>query len=402
MYITFKQLFKLKTLRGAKLISGRGRLFNLIRGCEIIDSLPFNGTIKEDVLLIIKYAPDIKGKTEDFLELVKKAAEKKAAGIVINAGRFTVRIPQSVMEEANKRIFPFISVSRTTAPEQLANEVYKKLEKNEVKREKIGRLLDYVLTYDCRPGDKKELIHYGYIPKLRYQAVSAKIIFKDDTKDEEKSKYTETVMEIIREAFEAEKKKILYVTDGIYLLFFCPVKDYELSTYAREITVRAFKRTRLLFPEIKFLVGVGCCVETVDDLADSREKADEVVSYSESMGRKLDIQSYDDMVLYNLCKTENKDFLMDVIEKYLGELSENQSLLDILEALVKSSYNKKIAAKNSNMCVSTLEDYIELIDAFIPCRNLKFEEYRAILRAAIAIRNYLMSDRFGANKDLVK
>ena len=202
MYITFKQLFKLKTLRGAKLISGRGRLFNLIRRCEIVDSLPFNGTIKEDVLLIIKYAPDIKGKTEDFLELVKKAAEKKAAGIVINAGRFTVRIPQSVMEEANKRIFPFISVSRTTSPEQLANEVYKKLEKNEVKREKISRLLDYVLTYDCRPGDKKELIHYGYIPKLRYQAVSAKIIFKDDTKDEEKSKYTETVMEIIREAFE--------------------------------------------------------------------------------------------------------------------------------------------------------------------------------------------------------
>lgn len=109
MHLTVEQALSVYPLSEGKLIAGSSGLKRVVKAINVMDAPDIADWIKEGEMLFTT-AYLFKDRPEDALELIRKLARRRSAGLGIKLGRFWESVPQAVAEEADRLDFPVIAL----------------------------------------------------------------------------------------------------------------------------------------------------------------------------------------------------------------------------------------------------------------------------------------------------
>lgn len=122
MESTVANILKLKGFNGAKIIGGINGIHNEVKNGFLMEVPDVFSYIEEKSLLVTTLYPIYKDeKAKD--ELIPKLASKNLAGICIKPQRYVPRIPEVMVEQANKLGFPLIKLPQDANLSNLVNEI---------------------------------------------------------------------------------------------------------------------------------------------------------------------------------------------------------------------------------------------------------------------------------------
>lgn len=148
MYLTVEDALTIYPLSEGKLTAGRKGLGRIVKSVNVMDAPDISDWVREgDILFTTAYL--MKDSPGDGVLLLRKLAEKGAAGIGIKLGRFWTNVPDRMLSEADRLGFPLIELPFPfTFSDQMKGLFNAELQKN-------TRLLHSVLD------KQKELIRFA-------------------------------------------------------------------------------------------------------------------------------------------------------------------------------------------------------------------------------------------------
>lgn len=122
MQSTIGNIMKLKSFNGAKIIGGLNGINNDVKNAFLMEVPDIFSYIEEKSLLVTTLYP-IYNNEKAKEELIPKLKAKNLAGICIKPQRYIDRIPESMVEQANRLNFPLIKLPQDANLSNLVNEI---------------------------------------------------------------------------------------------------------------------------------------------------------------------------------------------------------------------------------------------------------------------------------------
>ncbi|MFT5873364.1 MAG: hypothetical protein ACI8WT_002309 [Clostridium sp.] len=105
MSVRFDQLLSLSELKDLKLVSGFKGISKIVKWVHVVES-PEEVVFVHSYELIIVTGVKILNNKGAFIELIKKLVDKKAAGLVLNVGKYIKQVPQYIKKLSDESDFP--------------------------------------------------------------------------------------------------------------------------------------------------------------------------------------------------------------------------------------------------------------------------------------------------------
>jgi len=176
MIVRLLELTALPKLKQLKLVAGEGGLDEIVRWVHVSDVPDATQWVQSGELLFIT-GIGIKNSGEDLLAMVKKAADKHLAGLVINVGPYIEKTPQEVVDLANELEFPVFELPWKVKLAEVTKSICAYIVEKQTEDKSIRDLFESILY-----GDTKYLAmlvtradHYGYNLTLPHQIMMLKI-----------------------------------------------------------------------------------------------------------------------------------------------------------------------------------------------------------------------------------
>lgn len=109
MHITVEQALTIYPLSEGKLIAGKSGTSRVVKSVNVMDAPDITDWIKDGEMLFTT-AYLIKDNPDDAIHLLRKLNQRGSAGLGIKLGRFWSRVPEEIMEEADRLSFPLIEL----------------------------------------------------------------------------------------------------------------------------------------------------------------------------------------------------------------------------------------------------------------------------------------------------
>ncbi|MCK8825710.1 PucR family transcriptional regulator ligand-binding domain-containing protein [Fuchsiella alkaliacetigena] len=107
--ITVAEILELEAFKGTNLVAGAAGIDNSIKQVNIMEVPDISQWVKEGELLLTT-AYSIKDDCEALSNLIPKLAEKNLAGLAIKTGRYIEKIPELMINQANRLDFPLLEL----------------------------------------------------------------------------------------------------------------------------------------------------------------------------------------------------------------------------------------------------------------------------------------------------
>ena len=106
MSIRFDQLLNLSELKDLKLVSGIKGINKIVRWVHIVENPDDVVAFVKSNELIIVTGVKILNNKDAFIEFINKLIDKKAAGLIVNVGKYIDEVPQYVKGISDENDFP--------------------------------------------------------------------------------------------------------------------------------------------------------------------------------------------------------------------------------------------------------------------------------------------------------
>ncbi|WP_080873729.1 PucR family transcriptional regulator [Oceanobacillus timonensis] len=117
---------KIGELSAGTLITGHEGLNNIINSVEVMEVPEVLDWVTPGILIMTTFY-SIKDDEEKQIDIVQTLIEKGASGIVVKLGRFIHELPEKMIELADKRDFPIISIPKNISYINILMPLYEKL-----------------------------------------------------------------------------------------------------------------------------------------------------------------------------------------------------------------------------------------------------------------------------------
>ncbi|MCR4617987.1 MAG: PucR family transcriptional regulator ligand-binding domain-containing protein [Lachnospiraceae bacterium] len=234
--------------------------------------------------------------TEDkLLELVKILDEHHCAGLVINTGYYIKEIPKKVLEMADERDLPVLTVPWEIMMADMIKDLTVRIFIQSQTDEQISSAFIRAIERPKVIEAYKEELSAAFDVDGRFQVV----VFTTETLDSMDSVDRKRIgyrLQIYLENISHNAHFLYY--NGAFLLIFNAVDDAPRD----EIISGFLKRARLRMPDRDVYVGVGSAVNDVSNVSISYKRA--VYAAKTAMKNRESIQRFDDLgpvrVLYSV------------------------------------------------------------------------------------------------------
>jgi purine catabolism regulator len=109
MYLTVEDALKIYPLSEGKLTAGQAGVNRIVKSVNVMDAPDISDWVREgDILFTTAYL--MKDAPSEGVQLLRKLAQKGAAGIGIKLGRFWTNVPDDMLAEADRLGFPLIEL----------------------------------------------------------------------------------------------------------------------------------------------------------------------------------------------------------------------------------------------------------------------------------------------------
>ena len=385
----YEEILKLKELKNARVIGGKGGLDQPISWIHIVYDVNIGPWIGPSNLVYTN-GSGLQYPEQDLLSILKQLKEANAAGIMVERGKFINVISPKVIQLADKLDLPLIEIvgevnitSITHAIAYLCFENEKRLQQEEL----LKKLIYFPSTIEHGKDYEKLL------SRLKFPNIA--VAFQLDTIPPQHSieRISKTMLNYLRDAFSIPEEFLLHFEkdqNHICLLPLCYVKDSLLYGLNQA-------RTQLEYQTgVTTCIGCGTVISDISQISVSVYQAVCAIESLHLCKRSNEVMLYENMGIYRIFfQYQNDQELINLYHSILGKLvsydtENNSQLLETLEMYFAQNGNLTVTADALFIHKNTLKYRLNRIKEIL---NIDFDAPNPgfTVQLALKIKHYMIS-----------
>jgi len=394
MYISFEELFHIHQLKDAKLVAGVDGTWRHILGAHVIEMANVSNYIKEGELLFISGVA-LKNKETELKKIVESSASKNIAGIFVETGPFIKKIPECVIELANKFKMPLIEIPFEVPVGEIISKIYYLLYNNDSREKNLEELLESVL-YENSNVSYDKLLFYGFSENENHVVL---VIGLDNTTQIMDNNLSHTFLGVVKEEF-SYVRPFLYLREENHIIAIISYRDSLHENELKEqIEGHVKSMCEKLLPIGKTVsAGVGKNFHSINHIFKSVQEAKKTYQILRACQVVAGVRYYEDIGVYQLFFQHDRKELevfanegIGMLEKY--DKANDSELYETLKIYLEESCNMSMVTERMFIHRNTVKYRIKRIEEILGY-DISNVNRQFNLRLAYKIRKYLDSRNF--------
>ena len=263
MDVTIVQLIDLPELKNGKLVSGSKGVSKIVKWVHSLET-PDLIRYVEDNELIMLTGIGIVNDNSSFIELVNGLIEKKAAGLIVNVGKYLEKVPEDIRKLADENDFPIFEIPWEVSLAEITKVICGDIVKRQLEEASYQELLRSVLfnkiAYEYFT-EKVSACGYNYLKSFRIVVVAIdklqQYLNAQNIKDEQeishvKDSFLRTVNSAI---WDSRYRPISFLQNDSVVLLLINEKDKFTNITVLAQIIRESCKSR--FKDITISIGIG-------------------------------------------------------------------------------------------------------------------------------------------------
>ncbi|MCI1931001.1 MAG: helix-turn-helix domain-containing protein [Clostridia bacterium] len=395
---TFEQILALEELKDAKVIAGKQGMNTPISWVHIVFDVDISSWISKGNLLIVNGA-GFRYAERDLISIIEQLNQVKAAGIIVEKGKYINVISKKVIRKADELGILVIEVCRKLDMESLTYAIGQLCFKDSQMKNR-SEILKEIVYLPYIEERRKELINLGYDENEPYAvaAIEPNLESVDSIKAKSEHFWThikDRFLSLVSSEFLTDESKLWHFNEnGIYIyLVKLPQRDCAKKTI---IDHMKNIKNNITNTEggITVSIGIGNIIYDIKGIRASVYQAKYALSSLSLCKRSNEVRLYEDMGVYRIFfQYHNDEKLIELYKRILGELERqdkeyNSQMLDTLETYFTCNCNLSRTADVLFIHRNTLKYRLKKIKEIL---MIDFDDCNAsfTVQFALKIKKYL-------------
>lgn len=400
MPITCNSILNMEPLKNEiKLLGGTAGLSNAVRWTHVLESAEAIQFLQGNELTFIT-GVSIGSDTDVLVSVVERLAAQRVAGLVINTGKFILRVPAAVVKKADELGLPLFEIPWKVRLVDVTKLIGAAIVENDMEEKSVSYLLEKILIADQNnyADYLRTAEFYGYhltgpmrIANLEFDNL---LQYTRSTKDKPGLLACQTKIKLLISCvLESYAKKCLFLWKGNNLIFTVPVEpQHELSqvdTIARRIEEEIDRQMSGLVVHM----GLGGHYDGIEKLKKSYAEAVLALKLAKDNGGRTYVLYRNAGIYKFLNKLNDKKVMLDFYEETLSPLltydrENNTEFTDTLRVYLEEGENTAGTIQRLYIHRNTLQYRLRRIEEILQ-QSLKNSEEKINLQIAFKIRKFL-------------
>lgn len=405
MSIMVKDIFKLESLKGMKLVGGELGLEKCIEWIYVAECFedPLEG-IKwlQGGEIVFITGVGMKGDITALTKLIEGISDKKGVGLIVNIGKYISSIPKEAINTANELEIPIFTLPWEVKLVEVSQEISNAIILSRIEENSMNHFLSNILfgNGELEVNVIQKANYFGYnlegkcsICIVHIDEFEKFLNLKKIDDDISVSKIKLTFRKIVQGILEKYALKLPTIDYEDEIIFFYRAEENSGSRLEKALKdIQETIKTRV--NGLSVSVGIGNAYEDLKMMKQSLKEAQLAIESGKCQGLNNTIRNYKDTGIYRLLfNIENREVLKNYCSDILGPILENNKgkevlLTEILEMYLSENCNLTNTADKLFMHRNTLKYRIKKIEEALECDLRNFEECMK-LKIAISISKIL-------------
>ncbi len=353
MSIRLEQLLSLPELKDLKLVSGVKGINNLVRWVHIIENPDDVAEYAQNDELIIVTGVKILNSKESFTSLIKILIEKKAAGLVVNIGKYIDQIPKYVHDISDDHDFPVFEFPWAVSLTELTRIICGEIVKRQLEEVSSQDILMSAIFFNTITVENfiQRISNYGYdsLKSMRILIVSIdninQYLKSKNIKDEHEILHIKDIFfkAVNSSIWDSSFRPISLMQNYSIILLLINEKDRDINLNNYTDIIR--KSSKKALEGIDVSIGVGEVYTRFSDIKKSYSEAEKALKVLKAQGEADKTTFYNDIGSYKiLTEIENTALLREYYDNTVGKLikydeQNNTDFTKILYVFLKENGN---------------------------------------------------------------
>lgn len=378
MGIRICELICLPSLKELNLVGGSGGIYKTARWVHVMESSDFVEFVHKDELIMITGVL-ISDNRESFIELLKGLIDKKAAGLIVNIGKFIDCVPDYAIKLANQNDFPIFELPWRISLAEISKEIYSEIVKSQLEETTYQDMLKNIVFSNKTTFEdfSARLAAYGYSSFNSFRIAIVTIdkfnqyLSTNNIKDEKSISYIKDnlLRAVNNSIWDSACRPISFLQD--HSVIFLLINEKEKAANIRVLYEAIRQNCKLYLPNITVSVGFGNIHFQFSEIKKSYIEADKALKVIKAEGKSDFSLFYKDLGLYKLlAEIENVSLLREYFDDTIGLLEKydaqnNTDLFHVLFVFLQEDCNYIKASQRLYLHRNTLMYKINKIQKII-------------------------------------
>lgn len=323
MGLRIDQLISLSELKDLKLMGGANGVFNIVRWVHVVETPDLMDYVQNDELIIIT-GVGIYNNDAGFVELLHGLMEKKAAGLVVNIGKYITKVPESIIKLADENDFPVFELPWEVSLADLTRIICEEIVKRHFEEISYQDMLMNIIFFNKISYEDfiERISTYGYSSLNSYRILIVQIDKFNQYLESKNIKKEQNIM-LMKDTFlrsvnssvsENRWRPLSFLQNDSVVMLLINEKDrFTNLTMLSEIIRESAKKN---FPDISVNIGIGNVYSDFSKIKRSYLEAEKAIRVLKAEGVSDETKSYSNIGVYKLL-TEIND--VSLLKEYYDE-----------------------------------------------------------------------------------
>jgi sugar diacid utilization regulator len=328
MSITIDQLIKLPELKDLKLVSGSKGISKTVKWVHFIETPEDVGYIQNDELILFTGIGILDNK-EHFIELIKGAIEKKAAGLIVNIGKYIQEIPDYIKKISDENNFPVFELSWEVNLSQLTKSICNYILKNCPQKLPYQDLLSNIISFNSITYEDfmESIALFGYASLNSFRIIIGTVVSFEQYLSSKNIRDEQKILDIKNSLlcsinsliWDAKCLPISFLKNGSVVFLMINEKDTSIDLEIFSETIK--KTVKNQFPDIDVNIGIGNSYTKYSYIKRSYLEAEKALKFLKAQDKKDGTVFYSEIGAYKLVTAiEDIGLLKEYYDDTVGKL----------------------------------------------------------------------------------
>lgn len=393
---SFEKILALKEMERAKVVAGADGLLREVSWSHIIYDAEISAWLSEGYLAITNGA-GFQYAERDLIYVLEQLHQIKAAGIIVEKGKFVNEISPKVRKKADELKLPVIEAEHKLNMAELTRAIGELCFENHMVKSKGQRLKEMIYLTGLQ-DNRRQMSDIEYDENQVYIVIAVQIDHISSQKKDNSYYYThlkQQFLAIVAADFIKEEKKVLFFEEnGIYYYFISLSEEQRSPKRQYEICDNIRKDISNAEHDLTVCIGISNLVTDFKGIRASVYQAKYALQSLHLCKKQNDVRLYENMGIYRIFfQYHNDQALLKLYHRILRELEkqdeENKSqLMETLEAYFNCNCNLSKTAEELFVHRNTLKYRLRKIKEIL---NVDFDDYNSnfTIQLAFKIKKYM-------------
>ena len=315
MAFTIAKMVRLPVLQGAVTLAGSKGVNNVVSGITMLESTQFrDASMKGDVVLTTGFFLNLFSGTG--VNYVQECAQRQAAGMCVKADAAEFRLPQSMIDTAERLHFPIIVFYSNVDFCQIINAVTYEVLRREGYNHDLSFEENFFQELITSVHDRDTFFKRGAMIGLRQDELLCALLIQPDN-----AKAAAEICDFCHNQWERECYTL--TKNGRVMVALRLIVSENNKSFVLHLAEDLIRRLEETMPECTFRMGIGRCYKELTNYNKSFSEACSALSFSMLSQSSKEIAHFDDLGVYRiLFDYKNREELFQLYRDTVGVISE--------------------------------------------------------------------------------